>query len=57
MAAEVMQALAMIFSDHKQGRQSKWQQGEQLATEELRVSNSTVPIVLQPIADERTAFP
>ncbi|WDT58500.1 hypothetical protein [Streptomyces sp. G7(2002)] len=38
LVAEVMQALAAIFSDHKQGLESQWQQGEQVATEELRVA-------------------
>ncbi|MFI5772089.1 hypothetical protein ACIA74_26875 [Streptomyces sp. NPDC051658] len=38
LVAEVMQALARTFSDHKQGLESQWQRGEQVPTEELRVA-------------------
>lgn len=38
LVAEVMQALARTFSDHKQGLEGQWQRGEEVATEELRVA-------------------
>ncbi|MFE7358072.1 hypothetical protein ACFU8Q_34355 [Streptomyces sp. NPDC057543] len=38
LVAEVMQALATTFSEHKQGLESQWQRGEEVATEDLRVA-------------------
>ncbi|MEU2135186.1 hypothetical protein [Streptomyces sp. NPDC018352] len=38
LVAEVMQALARTFSDHKQGLEGQWQRGEEVPTEELRVA-------------------
>ncbi|MFF4443904.1 hypothetical protein [Streptomyces sp. NPDC001502] len=38
LVAEVMQSLARTFSDHKQGLEAQWGQGEQVATEELRLA-------------------
>ncbi|MFE5625739.1 hypothetical protein ACFQ8S_27190 [Streptomyces virginiae] len=38
LVAEVMQALAGSFSTRKQGLESQWSRGEQVATEDLRVS-------------------
>ncbi|MFD9366235.1 hypothetical protein ACFWA6_00815 [Streptomyces sp. NPDC060020] len=38
LVAEVMQTLARTFSDHKQGLEGQWGQGEQVATEELRLA-------------------
>ncbi|MFF9572018.1 hypothetical protein [Streptomyces sp. NPDC014685] len=38
LVAEVIQALARTFSDHKQGLEGQWQRGEEVPTEELRVA-------------------
>lgn len=38
LVAEVMQSLARTFSAHKQGLEGQWGQGEQVATEELRLA-------------------
>ncbi|MER6202353.1 hypothetical protein ABT234_33925 [Streptomyces sp. NPDC001586] len=38
LVAEVMQTLARTFSTHKQGLEGQWGQGEQVATEELRLA-------------------
>ncbi|MGW6841380.1 hypothetical protein [Streptomyces sp. NPDC054958] len=38
LVAEVMQTLARTFSSRKQGLQGQWDQGEQVATEELRLA-------------------
>lgn len=38
LVAEVMQSLARTFSTHKQGLEEQWGQGEQVATEELRLA-------------------
>ncbi|MFB7216514.1 hypothetical protein [Streptomyces sp. NPDC056255] len=38
LVAEVMQALARTFSDHKQGLEGQWQRGKEVPTEELRVA-------------------
>ncbi|MGP3683616.1 hypothetical protein ACTVZO_02720 [Streptomyces sp. IBSNAI002] len=38
LVAEVMQTLAATFSDHKRDLESQWQQGEQVATEDLRLA-------------------
>ncbi|MFD7553827.1 hypothetical protein ACFV9E_04730 [Streptomyces sp. NPDC059835] len=38
LVAEVMQTLARSFSAHKQGLEEQWGQGEQVATEELRLA-------------------
>ncbi|WP_030713332.1 hypothetical protein [Streptomyces sp. NRRL F-2580] len=38
LVAEVMQTLARTFSDHKQGLEGQWGQGEQVATEDLRLA-------------------
>ncbi|WP_314252051.1 hypothetical protein [Streptomyces sp. DSM 40907] len=38
LVAEVMQSLARTFSAHKQGLEAQWGQGEQVATEELRLA-------------------
>ncbi|GGQ41524.1 MULTISPECIES: hypothetical protein [Streptomyces] len=38
LVAEVMQALAGSFSTRKQGLEGQWGRGEQVATEDLRVS-------------------
>ncbi|WP_336054532.1 hypothetical protein [Streptomyces sp. CA2R101] len=38
LVAEVMQALATTFSEHKQGLEGQWHRGEEVATEELRVA-------------------
>ncbi|MFD6225664.1 hypothetical protein ACFWFZ_02075 [Streptomyces sp. NPDC060232] len=38
LVAEVMQALAGSFSTRKQGLEGQWSRGEQVATEDLRVS-------------------
>ncbi|MFG2891209.1 hypothetical protein [Streptomyces sp. NPDC048248] len=38
LVAEVMQALAATFSQHKQGLEGQWHRGEEVATEELRVA-------------------
>ncbi|WP_374777695.1 hypothetical protein OG756_37785 [Streptomyces sp. NBC_01310] len=38
LVAEVMQALAGTFSERKQGLEGQWGRGEQVATEDLRVS-------------------
>ena len=33
-----MQALATTFSEHKRGLEDQWQQGGEVATEDLRVA-------------------
>ncbi|MFG2140117.1 hypothetical protein [Streptomyces sp. NPDC048650] len=38
LVAEVMQALATTFSEHKSGLESQWHRGEEVATEDLRVA-------------------
>ncbi|MFG2486086.1 MULTISPECIES: hypothetical protein [Streptomyces] len=38
LVAEVMQTLAQTFSTRKQGLEGQWDQGEQVATEELRLA-------------------
>ncbi|MER6844751.1 hypothetical protein [Streptomyces platensis] len=38
LVAEVMQALATTFSEHKQGLEGQWHRGEEVPTEELRVA-------------------
>ncbi|MFJ2271918.1 hypothetical protein ACIO8F_40375 [Streptomyces sp. NPDC087228] len=38
LVAETMQALATTFSEHKQGLESQWQRGEEVATEDLRIA-------------------
>jgi hypothetical protein len=38
LVAEVMQLLATTFADHKQGLESQWHRGEEVATEELRLA-------------------
>lgn len=38
LVAEVMQALATTFSEHKQGLEGQWHRGEEVETEELRVA-------------------
>lgn len=38
LVAEVMQTLARSFSAHKQGLEEQWGQGEQVATEDLRLA-------------------
>ncbi|MFD6972450.1 hypothetical protein [Streptomyces sp. NPDC059979] len=38
LVAEVMQALAGTFSERKQGLEGQWGRGEQVATEDLRMS-------------------
>ncbi len=38
LVAEVMQALAQTFSTRKQGLEGQWDQGEQVATEDLRLA-------------------
>ncbi|MFD8208803.1 hypothetical protein ACFV2S_20715 [Streptomyces sp. NPDC059695] len=38
VVAEVMQTLARSFSAHKQGLEEQWGQGEQVATEDLRLA-------------------
>ncbi|MGT2526672.1 hypothetical protein ACU4GG_05255 [Streptomyces nojiriensis] len=38
LVAEVMQTLAGVFSEHKKELESQWRQGEQVATEELRLA-------------------
>lgn len=38
LVAEVMQTLAGTFADHKRDLESQWQQGEQVATEDLRLA-------------------
>ncbi|MFF7408125.1 hypothetical protein [Streptomyces lydicus] len=38
LVAEVMQALATTFAEHKQGLEGQWHRGEDVATEELRVA-------------------
>ncbi|MGW6982354.1 hypothetical protein ACWGE1_23430 [Streptomyces sp. NPDC054932] len=38
LVAEVMQALAQTFSSRKQGLEGQWDQGEQVATEDLRLA-------------------
>jgi hypothetical protein len=36
LVAEVMQAVATSFNDHKRGLERQWQRGEEVSTEELR---------------------
>jgi hypothetical protein len=38
LVAEVMQALAATFAEHKRSLESQWQQGEEVATEDLRLA-------------------
>ncbi|WP_328924469.1 hypothetical protein OG429_07280 [Streptomyces sp. NBC_00190] len=38
LVAEVMQNLAGTFATHKQGLESQWDRGEQVATEDLRLA-------------------
>lgn len=38
LVAEVMQTLAGTFAEHKRDLESQWQQGEQVATEDLRLA-------------------
>lgn len=38
LVAEVMQALASTFAEHKRELETQWQQGEQVATEDLRLA-------------------
>ncbi|MEU9234200.1 hypothetical protein [Streptomyces subrutilus] len=38
LVAEVMQTLAATFSDHKKDLEGQWQQGEEAATEDLRLA-------------------
>ncbi|QES52099.1 hypothetical protein DEJ50_02455 [Streptomyces venezuelae] len=38
LVAEVMQTLAGTFADHKKGLEGQWQQGEEVATEDLRLA-------------------
>ncbi|MFV8132918.1 hypothetical protein [Streptomyces syringium] len=38
LVAETMQALATTFSEHKRGLEEQWQQGGEVATEDLRVA-------------------
>ncbi|MFD7258240.1 hypothetical protein [Streptomyces sp. NPDC059874] len=38
LVAEVMQTLAGTFSEHKRELESQWQQGEEVATEDLRLA-------------------
>jgi hypothetical protein len=38
LVAEVMQALASTFADHKRDLETQWQQGEEVATEDLRLA-------------------
>ncbi|MCJ1676436.1 hypothetical protein MTF65_03535 [Streptomyces sp. APSN-46.1] len=38
LVAEVMQTLAGTFSEHKRELESQWQEGEQVATEDLRLA-------------------
>ncbi|GAB3000385.1 hypothetical protein LWP59_36985 [Amycolatopsis acidiphila] len=38
LVAEVMQALASTFAEHKRDLETQWQQGEQVATEDLRLA-------------------
>ncbi|MEV7561393.1 hypothetical protein [Streptomyces sp. NPDC089795] len=38
LVAEVMQTLARTFSSRKQGLEGQWDQGDQVATEELRLA-------------------
>ncbi|WP_314244618.1 hypothetical protein [Streptomyces sp. DSM 40907] len=38
LVAEVMQLLATTFADHKQGLESQWHRGEEVATEDLRLA-------------------
>ncbi|MGW7333976.1 hypothetical protein ACWGIU_36330 [Streptomyces sp. NPDC054840] len=38
LVAEVMQTLARTFSSRKQGLEGQWDQGEQVATEDLRLA-------------------
>ena len=38
LVAEVMQALAQRFSEHKRGLEEQWQRGDEPQTEELRLA-------------------
>lgn len=38
LVAQVMQLLATTFADHKQGLESQWHRGEEVATEDLRLA-------------------
>lgn len=38
LVAEVMQTVAATFSEHKKGLEGQWQQGEEVATEDLRLA-------------------
>jgi hypothetical protein len=38
LVAEVMQALAATFAEHKRDLETQWQQGEEVATEDLRLA-------------------
>ncbi|GAB3585789.1 hypothetical protein GCM10027445_63790 [Amycolatopsis endophytica] len=38
LVAEVMQALASTFADHKHGLEAQWQRGGEVATEDLRLA-------------------
>ncbi|GHF55610.1 hypothetical protein FHX82_002287 [Amycolatopsis bartoniae] len=38
LVAEVMQALAATFAEHKRELETQWQQGEEVATEDLRLA-------------------
>ncbi|OEJ30535.1 hypothetical protein [Streptomyces subrutilus] len=38
LVSEVMQTLAATFSDHKKDLEGQWQQGEEVATEDLRLA-------------------
>lgn len=38
LVAEVMQALATTFANHKRELEAQWRQGEDVATEELRLA-------------------
>ncbi|MET9670072.1 hypothetical protein ABZY19_32715 [Streptomyces sp. NPDC006475] len=38
LVAEVMQLLATTFADHKEGLEKQWHQGNEVATEDLRIA-------------------
>ncbi|MEU0370910.1 hypothetical protein ABZ070_11715 [Streptomyces sp. NPDC006283] len=38
LVAEVMQLLATTFADHKEGLESQWHRGDEVATEDLRIA-------------------
>lgn len=38
LVAEVMQLLARTFAEHKEGLESQWHQGNEVATEDLRIA-------------------